>query len=65
MAGFTENDTFRSNQVRENMITREEALRLVKRDNQPRFESIKWYCDTIGIDFEKTIKKINSIKRLY
>lgn len=63
--GFTENDTFRSNQIREGVLSREKALKLVKRDNKPRYESIKWYCDTIGIDFEKTIKKINSMPRLY
>jgi len=65
MAGFTENDTFRSNQIREGMITREEALRLIEKENEPRFASIKWYCDTIGIDFEDTIKKINSAPKLY
>lgn len=65
MAGFTENDTFRSNQIREGMITREEALKLVEKENEPRFESIKWYCDTIGIDFEDTIKTINAAPKLY
>ena len=65
VAGFTENDTFRSNQVREGMITRDQALALAERDNQPRWESIKWYCDTIKIDYDLTIKKINSINKLY
>lgn len=65
VAGFTENDTFRSNQIREGQITREEALQLSTRDNEPRFESIKWYCDTIGIDFYKTIETINKIPKLY
>ena len=65
VAGFTENDTFRSNQIREGVITRQEALEKIKKENQPRAESIKWYCDTIGIDFNKTIKTINSIPKLY
>ena len=65
MAGFTENDTFRSNQIREGMITREEALKLVEKENEPRWESIKWYCDTIGIDFDKTIKAINVAPKIY
>jgi glutamine---fructose-6-phosphate transaminase (isomerizing) len=65
VAGFTENDTFRSNQIREGQITREEALKLVERDNQPRWESIRWYCDTIGIDMESAIKRINEIPKLY
>ncbi|NQU82922.1 MAG: hypothetical protein HQ539_03160 [Parcubacteria group bacterium] len=65
IAGFTENDTFRSNQIREGVITRDEALKAVKESNQPRYPSIKWYCDTIGIDFEETLKIINSVPRLY
>ena len=52
VAGFTENDAFRSNQVREGMLTREEALRLAERDNAPRFVSMRWYFDTIGVDME-------------
>jgi len=65
VAGFTENDTFRSNQIREGIVTREQALELVKQENKPRYDSIRWYCDTIGIDFNKTIRAINSIPKLY
>ena len=65
VAGFTENDTFRSNQIREGVITREEALGLAQRDNQPRWESLKWYCDTIGIDLRQALKRINNIPKLY
>lgn len=50
VAGFTENDTFRSNQIRAGVMDRDEALRLVEIENRPRFESVKWYLDTIGID---------------
>ncbi|MCG8606223.1 hypothetical protein MJD09_14710 [bacterium] len=65
VAGFTENDTFRSNQIREGVMTREEAVKKLDEENQPRWQSIKWYCDTIGIDFEDTIKRINAIPKLY
>lgn len=65
VAGFTEHDTFRSNQIREGQISREEALVRVKDENQPRYPNIKWYLDAIGIDFESTIKTINAIPRLY
>jgi len=65
MAGFTENDTFRSNQIREGMMTREQALATIADENQPRWESIQWYCNTIGIDFLTTVKTINAAKRLY
>jgi glutamine---fructose-6-phosphate transaminase (isomerizing) len=64
VAGFTENETFRSNQIREGLLTRDKALDLVKTENQPRFESIKWYCDTIGIPFEDTIARIRAIGHL-
>jgi hypothetical protein len=60
-----ENDTFRSNQIRQGIITREEALRKVQEENRPRFESIKWYCETVGIDFRETIKAVNQIPKLY
>lgn len=58
--GFTENDTFRSNQIREGQLTREEALKLVEAENQPRYESIKWYLDVLGLDFSTVIKTINN-----
>lgn len=65
VAGFSEHDTFRSNQVREGEISREEAVRLVKIENQPRYPNIKWYLDTLGLDFEPVIHTVNSIPRLY
>ncbi len=65
VVGFTENDTFRSNQIMENMITRDEALALANHNNQPRYESIRWYLETIGLDFETTIKTINRIPKKY
>ena len=60
--GFTEHDTFRSNQIRESQLTREEALRLVEIDNIPRYENIRWYLDTLGLEFEYVIKIVNSLK---
>lgn len=59
--GFSENDTFRSNQIREGMISREEALNLVYEENKPRYNSLKWYLEIVGLDFETTIKTINNI----
>lgn len=63
--GFTENDTFRSNLVREGQMTRADALALVERENRPRWETIKWYCDIVGIDFESTIRRINAMPGRY
>jgi asparagine synthetase B (glutamine-hydrolysing) len=65
VAGFSEHDTFRSNQIREGMITREEALSLVESENQPRYENIKWYLDALGMDFTSVISRINAIPKLY
>lgn len=63
LAGFSEHDTFRSNQVREGEITRDEALALLESENAPAHDNLRWYLKSIGFDFETTIKKINSIKR--
>jgi asparagine synthetase B (glutamine-hydrolysing) len=65
VAGFSENDTFRSNQIREGMISRDEALKLVCKENKPRYNSLKWYLEIIGLDYEDVIKKLNSIKPLF
>jgi glucosamine--fructose-6-phosphate aminotransferase (isomerizing) len=65
VAGFTEHDTFRSNQVREGQLTRADALAFVEEENQPRFPNIKWYLDAIGLDFGEVIKVINNIPRMY
>jgi hypothetical protein len=65
VAGFSEVDTFRSNQIREGMISREEALKTAKEENNPRFETIRWYLEIIGIDFQYAIQKINAIPKLY
>lgn len=65
VAGFSEHDTFRSNQIREGQITREEALKLIEDENRPRYQNIKWYLDAVGIDFAEAIKIINNIPKLY
>lgn len=65
VAGFTEHDTFRSNQIREGQITREEALMRVGDENAPRYPNIKWYLDSIGMDFGEVIKVVNAIPRLF
>lgn len=57
--GFSEFDTFRSNQIREGMLKREEALRLVAIENRPRYETLKWYFDALNLDFDSVIKTIN------
>lgn len=65
LAGFTEHDTFRSNQIREGQISRDEALNLVQDENKPRYPNLQWYLDTVGLDFESVISRINSLPRNY
>ncbi len=65
VAGFTEHDTFRSNQIREGQLTRAEALILVADENKPRYQNIRWYLDTLGMDFDDVINTVNNIPKLY
>lgn len=65
VAGFTENDTLRSNQVREGMLTREEALKKVYEENKPRFESMKWYFEAIDMNMEDVLTIVKKMPRLY
>ena len=65
VGGFSEHDTFRSNQIREGLLAREEALKMIEEENMPRYENIKWYLEIVGVDYESTIKAINMIPKLY
>ncbi|MCK9356712.1 MAG: hypothetical protein M0R22_06160 [Dehalococcoidia bacterium] len=58
LAGFTENDTFRSHQIREGVLGRDEALLLVNRDNGLREDSLQWYFDTLGLDMGQVVGHI-------
>lgn len=65
LARFTENETFRSNQIREGIISRKEALKFVKEENRPRYESLQWYAQQIGFDLNEALKIINSAAKRY
>lgn len=65
VAGFTEHDTFRSNQIREGVMRRDRALQLVEEENRPRYQNIKWYLDAVGLDFVNVIRVINGIQKMY
>lgn len=60
MAGFTENDAFRSNQIREGIMSREEALRRVEEENRPRVSAIKEYLESLDLSFND-FKKLPKI----
>ncbi len=65
VAGFSEHDTFRSNQIREGQITREDAIELTKDENRPRYPTMKWYLDIVGVDFKNAIEVVNRIPKAY
>jgi glutamine---fructose-6-phosphate transaminase (isomerizing) len=65
MAGFTEFDIFRSHQIREGKLTREDAFEIVKEENRPRFKSVEWYGQAISFDMNQAINKINKAPKLY
>jgi len=64
IAGFTENDTFRSNQIREGVMTREEALRLAVTENEPRLEAMRSYLESLGLDYEMVKANVDDIPKL-
>ncbi len=65
VAGFTESDTFRSNQIREGYLKRELGLKMIEEENIPRYETIRWYLEILGLDYKQVIDKINKIPKLY
>jgi len=65
VAGFTEHDTFRSNQIREGQLSRDNALALVTDENRPRYPNIRWYLDALGLDFNEVISIVNKIPKMY
>lgn len=65
LAGFTENDTFRSNQIREGVLGRNVALKLATAENEARFERIEEYCDLLGINYKYVLRTIHAAPYLY
>lgn len=64
MAGFTEHDTFRSNQIREGHITRDQAMQLIHEENQPRWANIEWYCNLVDVDFRQVVDIVASAEKV-
>jgi len=64
VAGFSEHDTFRSNQIREGQLSRSQALRIVEIENLPRYQNIKWYLDSLDLNFVDVVERINKIPRM-
>ena len=64
-AGFSEYDNFRSNQIREGLITREEAIILAKEDNKFKYNTLKNFSEIIGFNLEDVLSQIQCIPKLY
>ena len=64
VAGFSEHDTFRSNQIRRGLITRERALELVREENKPRMESMREYAQLVGFSLDEALVRINRVPKL-
>ncbi|OUU62632.1 MAG: glucosamine 6-phosphate synthetase [Alphaproteobacteria bacterium TMED62] len=65
IAGFTEHDTFRSNQIREGVMSRQEGLKLVEEENRPRYQNIAQYLEVLNLDFKTVIETINNVPKLW
>ncbi|MAF95105.1 MAG: hypothetical protein CMM60_05055 [Rhodospirillaceae bacterium] len=65
VAGFSEFDTFRSYQVREGLITRDQALAMSAEDNRPHLEELEDFAKHTGFNLEEVLTKINAIEKLY
>ena len=65
LAGFSEYDNFRSNQIREGLISREEALELCKHDNEVKYDTLKNFSDVIGFNLDNVLSRINCLDKLY
>ena len=58
-AGFTENDTFRSNQIRNGFLSRNEAIDLVFEENKFRLEPYLELMTYLNLDPIETLKEVN------
>ncbi len=61
VAGFSEFDAFRSQQVRSGLIMRDRALELAERDNVPRMEELGEFARLVGVNLEEVLTRIDAI----
>jgi glutamine---fructose-6-phosphate transaminase (isomerizing) len=65
VAGFSEYDNFRSNQIREGIISREEAVKLAAEDNKFKYNTLKNFSEIIGFNLEDVLSQIQCIPKLF
>ena len=61
-AGFTENDVYLSNLIRDGQISRNQALIRLQEDNLPNPTGFYKYCELIGLDPVTVIKRVHEFK---
>jgi len=61
-AGFTENDVYLSNLIRDGQISRNQALLRLQEDNLPNPTGFYKYCELIGLDPVDIIKRVHEFK---
>ena len=61
-AGFTENDVYLSNLIRDGQISRNQALIRLQEDNLPNPTGFHKYCELIGLDPVTVIKRVHEFK---
>ena len=64
VAGFSEFDTFRSQQIRAGLIDRDTALNLAHKDNQYDMATLKEFMGQVGLNLEEVLTRIGEIPKL-
>ena len=57
VAGFSEYDNFRANQIREGYNI-EEGLKLAEEDNKIKYDTLKIYSEIIGFNLDSVLSKV-------
>ncbi len=65
VAGFSEFDTFRSQEVRAGLRDRDSALALAARDNQADMGVLAEFAAQVGLNLEEVLSGIDRIPKLY
>jgi len=65
IAGFSEFDTFRSQQIRAGLISRNEAEKLADKDNQYDMNTLREFMGQVGLNLEEVLTRIGEIPKLY
>jgi glucosamine--fructose-6-phosphate aminotransferase (isomerizing) len=65
VAGFSEFDTYRSQQIRKGLISRAEALKLTAHDNEPDMGILREFAEQVGLNLEEVMSGIDMIPKHY